>query len=101
MTDDDPTMDDGLPIGSPAWLARQSARERASGTALTKPVGPVAQIAGGVVLVAIGVAMTIFLLGDHSDSLFVVTPFGRLVLQVIPIVAGIALVVDGLRRRRG
>jgi len=86
-------------VGSPAWLELQRHEERAGGSALTKPPTAGIEMALGIVLVLIGIGFNIALSGDGRDSLFGLTAAGFVFVRILPIVLGLAVAYDGLRRR--
>lgn len=88
------------PVGSPAWLELQHQKERANEGALTKPPTASAEVALGAVLLVLGIVLNLVLAGGGEGGLYELTLWGVFVVRILPVLLGVALMVDGLRRRR-
>lgn len=88
-------------VGSPAWLELQHQKERAKEGALTKAPSTGVEVVLGAVLVLIGIGFNVALMGGNRTSLFGFTAYGFVMIRMAPIALGLAVIYDGIRRRRG
>jgi len=88
----------GLVVGSPAWLEVQRQKERRATSSGIQREGMWRIAAGGTIL-AVSLLTTMTILTSDGSLDIELTTVGYILFCVLPLLVGVLLIIEGLRRR--
>ncbi|WP_421118249.1 hypothetical protein ACE2AJ_12630 [Aquihabitans daechungensis] len=88
----------GLVVGSPAWLELQRLKERRATSSGIKREGMWRIAAGGTVVV-VSLLTTLTILTSEGSLDIELSALGYVLYCVVPLLIGVLLIIEGLRRR--